>query len=128
MDEHLTCSSLSLFISAFRPQYTLSHVCQSNKTAKQILNKQDIDLIIADLLLADGYCLSTIAEYFPSIPIIIISGDENEVMALSAQRNTQIVKYLMKPISRDMLEAAIESFENISATDYNIHPYNTLTI
>lgn len=102
-------------------------VVSSIQEAQSEFVKQPFDLVISDYNLADGTPLDLL-EHLPSIPFILISGNEDETiinnLIISFTNNRQIEKIasLTKDINLDYLNELLKLvseflFENISTKD-----------
>lgn len=82
----------------------------NGKVAIQFLLGAPIDLVVTDLKMPemDGVELTQqMAEHFPHLPVIIMSGSKNATERLAGHELPNIKKLLRKPVSIDALISAV---------------------
>lgn len=108
-DERPVLESMQKVIDWESLGFTVCRTAESGVEACEILNKMKIDLVITDVRMPnmDGLELAEyIAEYFPGIEMIIISGYDEFDYARSAMRSG-VMEYITKPTSRSELERTL---------------------
>ena len=102
-DETMALSSYELSLHTGGINNVIS--CKDSRHAMNIVERQDIDLVILDLMMphVDGQqLLSQMNSLYPEIPIIIASGKQDVDVAIDCMKYGA-VDYLNKPINCDEL-------------------------
>ena len=102
-DESMALSSYELSLHTEGINNVIS--CKDSRHAMSIVERQDIDLVILDLMMphVSGHELLTeITEMYPEIPVIIASGKQDVDVAIDCMKYGA-VDYLNKPINCDEL-------------------------
>ncbi len=102
-DETMALSSYELSLHTEGINNVIS--CKDSRHAMSIVERQDIDLVILDLMMphVSGHELLTeITEMYPEIPVIIASGKQDVDVAIDCMKYGA-VDYLNKPINCDEL-------------------------
>lgn len=79
--------------------------------AMEELAKQDISVVISDLMLGDtnvGYILKTIKQLNPQTQCIVVTSFNDTARLIELINQAQISRYLPKPLSRGMLARQLE--------------------
>lgn len=79
---------------------------ENGAAALQTLALQSVDLVITDVIMPqmDGFQLaSKLAERFPTLPVIVMSGTRAHSAESCAPGRANIRKFLLKPVSLDVL-------------------------
>ncbi|MDQ6926888.1 MAG: response regulator [Candidatus Eremiobacteraeota bacterium] len=108
-DDLVTCHIMTALLKRLRRPHVVAH---DGATAVEHLNRQPIDLIIADLLLPDGHGLDLIERlvakpYLQDIPVVFCTANADaqtveRALALGA------VDFVKKPINVDVFAGRIE--------------------
>ena len=107
-DEPLAIAKLERLIHACAPTYEIVAKLASIKEAVTWLSKASVDLIFLDIHLADGNSFNIFEHLEINTPIIFTTAyDEYAIKAFKVNS----IDYLLKPVSRRDLEAAIAKFE-----------------
>jgi len=88
--------------------------------AMEELAKQDISVVVSDLMLGDtnvGYILKTIKQINPQTQCIVVTSFNDTSRLVELINQAQISRYLPKPLSKSMLERNLE---------YMLERFNTL--
>lgn len=104
-------------------EFDLTHVVRF-KEAEDILNKTKFDLILLDLSLPDSSGVETFKKMhslFPKIPIVVLTGYEDESVAFDALQ-TGIEMYLIKgkiqpKLLTEALDYAVEKNKMFASLD-----------
>lgn len=106
-DEALVAKSLIAVLQQLEPEATINGPVQTVKEASQVLSKANPDLIISDIQLADGISLDIFNQHKIQCPIIFTTA-YNEYAIRAFKLNS--IDYLLKPIDKDELKAALDKF------------------
>jgi two-component system response regulator LytT len=119
-DEKLNSDRIRRLMLEIRPDAEILDVLTSVKKAVDWLSENDSpDLIMMDIQLADGVSFEIFNLADVKCPVIFTTAyDEYAVKAFKYNS----IDYLLKPIDKDELEAAIEKFENSVQRSYQQHP------
>ena len=104
-DEPLAANDLKKILKDLRPDYEIIEIIGSVKKAIYWLEKNNPDLILSDIQLADGTCFEIFESINKEIPIIFITAYNQ--YAIQAFKEFSI-DYLLKPIDRKELKNALE--------------------
>lgn len=115
-DEKLNAERIQRLMLKIRPNIEIVNVLTSvKKTVDWLAKNDDPDLIIMDIQLADGLSFEIFNLADVKCPVIFTTAyDEYAVKAFKYNS----VDYLLKPIEKDELEAAILKFENAVQQPY----------
>lgn len=120
-NEFFAADSLRRLVSELRPSYSLLFVSESVEDTVSVLSSGTRpDLIFMDVDLVDGNCFDIISRVDIDVPVIFTTAyEEFAIKAFSVNS----VDYLLKPLSKDMLRAALDKFDrfcigNIRVPDY----------
>lgn len=110
-DEPFITLDLVADLAALRPQWlTLKTLSSVKQAAEWLRQNGGMDLIFSDIQLGDGTCFDLFAQLSPPAPVIFCTAyDQYAVQAFQANG----IGYLLKPYSRESLQAAIEKFERL---------------
>jgi len=106
-DELLVAKSLMSVLKQLEPDAEVSGPIETVKQAEAILATHNPDLIISDIQLADGISLDVFNKNRVQCPIIFTTA-YNEYAIRAFKLNS--IDYLLKPIEREELKAALEKF------------------
>ncbi|MCH1930143.1 fused response regulator/phosphatase [Shewanella sp. A25] len=84
--------------------------CCNLADAQQEMNQVGIELILLDYYLPDGTALSmldTLKKYLPSVPVIVISGD-NEPQTILSCFKSGALDYIIKPVNLELFWHKVE--------------------
>ena len=111
-DEPLVAKNLEKLVSQIEPSGTILAVLGTVKEAVDWLkNKQEPDLILADIQLSDGVSFDIFHEIEPQCPIIFTTAyDEYAIRAFKLNS----IDYLLKPIDKEELSKAFDKFKHWS--------------
>ena len=79
--------------------------------AMEELAKQDVSVVVSDLMLGDtnvGYILKTIKQLNPQTQCIVVTSFNDTSRLIELINQAQITRYLPKPLSKGMLERNLE--------------------
>lgn len=118
-DEKLNAERIQRLMLQIRPHIEIVGVLTSvKKTVDWLAENQYPDLIMMDVQLADGLSFEIFNLADVKCPVIFTTAyDEYAVKAFKYNS----VDYLLKPIEKDELEAAILKFENTTQQSYQQH-------
>ncbi|UDQ97041.1 sigma-54 dependent transcriptional regulator [Lentisphaerota bacterium WC36G] len=112
-DETMALSSYELSLHTCGINNVIS--CKDSRHAMSILERQDIDLVVLDLMMphvTGQDLLGSIRDLFPHIPVIIASGKDDVDVAIECMK-VGAVDYLNKPINCDeLIERVKRAVEN----------------
>jgi len=106
-DEPLVAESLIKLVRQLEPGASIAGPVQSVSEARMRLEVQTPDLIISDIQLADGISIDVFTDYNIQCPIIFTTAF-NEYAIRAFKVNS--IDYLLKPIDKNELKAALEKF------------------
>ncbi len=106
-DEHLVAESLIKLVKQLEPDAEITGPVVSVKEAREVLSRYTPDLIISDIQLADGISLDVFTQRNVQCPIIFTTAF-NEYAIRAFKVNS--VDYLLKPIDKKELRAALDKF------------------
>jgi two-component SAPR family response regulator len=112
-DEQWAAERLASLISEIRPDWNSLGVKDSVKSAKTFLKQQAVDLIFVDINLGDGLSFSIFQDITAQCPLIFTTAyDQYAIKAFKLNS----IDYLLKPISKEELSAAINKFESLNSS------------
>ncbi len=111
-DDHpLFRTALVQVISQNYPDSSISQSQTLESTLHDLENLEDVDLLLLDLNMPgsmDLFGLVTIRETFPGIPVVIVSGNEEQATVNRALGHGAL-GYISKSLSPEQMSAAIEA-------------------
>lgn len=119
-DEQPAARRLERLIKELRPDYTIVEKADSIEDAVAFLKKNPaIDLLLLDIQLADGLSFEIFKQVEIQTPVIFTTAWDH--YALKAFQVNSI-DYLLKPIEKEHLEAALSKFERLNApTNHGVY-------
>lgn len=114
-DEAPAAKLLKKMLLQLRPNWKVDHIASSNEEAEEWfkLNPDGADILFSDIELSDGLSFGFIDKVKPKCMLVFVTAyDEYAVRAFSVNS----IDYLLKPINKDRLLAAIEKYEKFSAS------------
>lgn len=119
-DEKPNADRIQRLLLEIRPAVQISGVLSSIKKTVDWLSKNESpDLILMDIQLADGVSFEVFNLSDVKCPVIFTTAyDEYAVKAFKYNS----IDYLLKPIEKDQLEAAVIKFENSMQQSYQQYP------
>lgn len=119
-DEQLNSDRIQRLMLKIRPNVEILGVLTSVQKTVDWLSKNECpDLIIMDIQLADGVSFEVFNLADVKCPVIFTTAyDEYAVQAFKYNS----IDYLLKPVEKEQLEAAITKFENSVQRSYNQYP------
>jgi len=116
-DEEANADRLQRFLLKIRPAMEVLDVLDSVKKSIAWLSENESpDLIIMDIRLADGLCFEIFQQADVKSPVIFTTAyDEYAIKAFKYNS----IDYLLKPVDKDELEAAINKFEQLSTQSFD---------
>lgn len=119
-DEPLNSDRIQRLMLKIRPNIEIAAVLTSvKKTVEWLSENESPDLIMMDIQLADGLSFEVFNLADVKCPVIFTTAyDEYAVKAFKYNS----IDYLLKPIEKDQLEAAIIKFENSIQRSYEQSP------
>lgn len=109
-DEQLAYSELKRMMNTVRPEWELCGWASSVEQALILIKNITVDLLLVDILLADGDCFDIFEQLNTSTPVIFTTAYDE--FALKAFKLNSI-DYLLKPIEEAELETALKKYENL---------------
>jgi two-component system, LytTR family, response regulator len=106
-DEYLVAESLIRLVRQLEPDAELEGPVATVKEAREYLDKNNPDLIISDIQLADGISLDVFAREAITCPIIFTTAF-NEYAIRAFKLNS--LDYLLKPVDKKELKAALDKY------------------
>lgn len=107
-DELPAAERLIRLCKELQPAASIEGPVESVSEATAVLHQQSFDLVLCDIELADGTAFEIFRQVSRRIPVIFTTAYHH--YALDAFQ-TFAVDYLLKPVSREKLQAAIERYE-----------------
>ncbi|MGN8071292.1 LytR/AlgR family response regulator transcription factor [Mucilaginibacter sp. 22184] len=119
-DEQLNADRIQRLMLNIRPNAVILDILTSvKKTVDWLAENEDPDLILMDIRLADGVSFEVFNLADVKCPVIFTTAyDEYAVQAFKYNS----IDYLLKPVEKDELEAAIAKFENSVQRSYQQSP------
>ncbi len=109
-DEQLAASRLERMLKKLDPEIEIIDTLDSVQTAVEWLQENEADLIFLDIHLADGNSFGIFDQVEVKTPIIFSTAyDQYAIKAFKLNS----VDYLLKPIDKEELEAAINKFKEM---------------
>lgn len=108
-DEYYARQELKAIIAQLRPEYRCVGEAEGVAEAVKFLNAHEVDLIVADISVCDGYSTEVFRQTGCQTPVIITTGYEQYRDQVS---HINVVDYLLKPVAPSVLEQSIIKFEN----------------
>ena len=94
-----------------KPNANIINIVDTGKKAKEILDKEDVDLVFLDIELADGPCFETLHDTEIKAPIIFTTAyDEYALKAFEMNS----IDYLVKPISQKKMDNAFQKMDMLT--------------
>lgn len=122
-DENLAAKKLEALIKKIIPEYNLIGVCKSIDDAVKVIKTNDIDLGFFDIQIQDGLSLEIFDNVNVDFPIIFTTA-YNDYAIRAFKINS--IDYLLKPVSKNELQNAINKYYNFwSKTEKSVN-YNTI--
>lgn len=107
-DEEWAAQRLNSLLNELRPDWQLVATRDSIKSATAFLQAQKVDLIFADINLGDGLSFELFEKVKVNCPLIFTTAyDQYAIKAFKLNS----IDYLLKPINKEELNAAIEKLE-----------------
>lgn len=118
-DEHLPAQALQKLIKEIAPEFKILATLQSIEESIEWLHANPMpQLIFADIHLADGSSFS-IFERIPITCPLIFTTAYDEYALKAFQVNS--IDYLLKPITKESLQRAINKFNKLTTSPANYH-------
>lgn len=111
-DEALVAKSLIAILKQLEPGAVVEGPVDTVKKAEEVLSNNTPDLIISDIQLADGISLDVFNKNKVLCPIIFTTA-YNEYAIRAFKLNS--IDYLLKPIEKSELKAALDKFHLLQA-------------
>ncbi|MGN0034053.1 MAG: LytR/AlgR family response regulator transcription factor [Candidatus Limimorpha sp.] len=111
-DEKIAAESLKLLLDEVEPESEVVAVLQTVEDSVIFLQSNpDVDLVFADIHLADGSAFAIFERVEVKCPVIFTTAyDEYAIKAFKVNS----IDYLLKPIIKDDLQCAIKKFKKIT--------------
>lgn len=110
-DEHYSASDLKQMLLTLRPTFKVLDIIDSVEDSIEWLSEnKEPDLIFSDIQLGDGLCFEIFKSNIVNCPVIFTTA-YNEYMLQAFETNG--VSYLLKPVERKSLEAALLKVEKM---------------
>lgn len=122
-DELPSARKLSSFIKLLEPDFEVVDILQSVSDSVQFFKTETVDLIFLDIHLADGNSFDIFKEVQVDTPIIFTTAFDQYAIEAFTQNS---IGYLLKPLSKDALEQAIQKFKNLRNTSTPVIDYKLL--
>lgn len=111
-DEYLVAESLIKLLKILAPDAEIAGPVATVEEARKMLPEHRPDLVIADIQLADGVSLDIFAAAEYQYPVIFTTAF-NEYAIRAFKVNS--IDYLLKPIDKTELKAALDKFQQIKS-------------
>ena len=110
-DEHLTAERINTLLKQIDPEIQVLAIMDSvSKAVKWFRSGESPDLVFMDIQLADGLSFDIFEEVSIEAPVIFITAyQEYAIRAFKVNS----VDYLLKPIAREELEAALQKYRKL---------------
>ncbi|MEO9474109.1 MAG: LytTR family DNA-binding domain-containing protein [Cyclobacteriaceae bacterium] len=110
-DEPLAAEDLAKILGEVSDDYNVVVKLDSVKSAIAWLSENEVDLILSDIELGDGLSFDVFSQVKNSTPIVLTTAYDQYALRAFKEKS---VDYLLKPIDKDELKAAIEKYKNWS--------------
>ncbi|MEO8148155.1 MAG: LytTR family DNA-binding domain-containing protein [Bacteroidia bacterium] len=123
-DEEPASSRLEKLLKEINPSVIITDVIVSVKSAIQWFKKHDAPhLVMMDIQLSDGMSFDIFKEVEINCPIIFITAfDQYAIQAFKVNS----IDYLLKPVKKEELAAAIEKYKKQSSTNNSVDYSNLI--
>lgn len=119
-NEYFAARNLIRIISNLRPDYKPAFCLESVEDAVDLLRTDpDIDLIFMDVELVDGNCFDIVSQVEIKVPVIFTTAYSDFALKAFILYS---VDYLLKPLTEEAVEKAIQKFERFQAGSAAIVP------
>jgi two-component system, LytTR family, response regulator LytT len=108
-DEPLAAEDLANTLNQLDEDFNVVVKLDSVKTATEWRQQNDVDLILSDIELGDGLSFDIFSKVKKNIPIILITAYDQYAIRAFKENS---VDYLLKPVDKDELKAAIDKYKN----------------
>jgi two-component system response regulator LytT len=118
-DERHNANRLQAMVKEINPDFVVCGILESvSDSIEWLTNHPSPDLILMDVRLADGLCFEIFSSCKVTAPVIFTTAyDEYAIRAFKVNS----IDYLLKPIHRPELEAALSKFQKLT-TNYQQDP------
>jgi DNA-binding LytR/AlgR family response regulator len=112
-DEMPSARKLKAFLSQIEPDFEVVDILESVSQTVEFLSNQLVDLIFLDIHLSDGNSFAIFEKLEVKTPIIFTTAYDQYAIEAFTQNS---IGYLLKPLSKESLEAAIHKFKTVYQT------------
>ena len=124
-DERFAYEELKRMMQRLRPSWQLAGWAESVEQAVLLLRQGSLDLMIVDIRLSDGLSFEIFEQCPVDLPVIFTTAyDEYAIKAFKVNS----IAYLLKPISCDDLQAALDKLEELSRRSSQEAPKSDLAV
>ncbi|TAJ12320.1 DNA-binding response regulator [Marinilabiliaceae bacterium JC017] len=109
-DEMPSARKLKTFLSQLEPDFEVVDILESVAQTVAFLETQSVDLIFLDIHLSDGNSFGIFDQIEVTTPIIFTTAFDQYAIDAFTQNS---IGYLLKPLSKEMLEAVIKKYKQI---------------
>lgn len=110
-DEPLAAEDLAKTLGEVSDECNVVVKLDSVKSAIAWLSENEVDLILSDIELGDGLSFDVFSQVKNNTPIVLTTAYDQYALRAFKEKS---VDYLLKPIDKDELTAAIEKYKNWS--------------
>ena len=118
-DEMPSARKLRTFLEQIDPDFHVAEILESVQQTIEFLSKNTVDLIFLDIHLADGNSFGIFEQVEVDIPIIFTTAYDQYAIEAFSQNS---IGYLLKPLSKEKLEAAIIKFKLMQPSLHKTEP------
>ena len=125
-DEQMAAQRLTEMLSELEPSAEIAGVLDSLESSIAYLKRSsDLDLIFMDIELGDGRSLEIFDQVKIDVPIIFITAYQEHALRAFKQNS---IDYLLKPLHKSELKAALEKFHRLHNRQDAVLPPNMLQL
>jgi two-component system LytT family response regulator len=122
-DEKPALERLTRMVNQIDPQIEIAGKCGSVKESVKWLKENELpDLILLDIQLSDGLSLEIFKHVEPQTPVVFTTAYDEHILEAF---NFNAIDYLLKPIKKERLSAAITRYKNLK-THFSKDIFNVL--
>lgn len=115
-DEYYTALEIKRLLIAYKPGYRVAAILETCMEFDEFISRNvNVDLIVGNIYLADGFTPKYIMQSGISVPVILTRGADG-----SCDYNLpNLIGYISKPVTKELLYSCINKFES----EYILHPH-----
>ena len=118
-DEMPSARKLKAFLSQIEPDFEVVDILESVSQTVEFLSENTVDLIFLDIHLSDGNSFGIFDEVEVNTPIIFTTAFDQYAIEAFSQNS---IGYLLKPLSKEKLEASIAKFKQMQQPQVKQEP------